>query len=149
MIITIIGETRDLDVDVRTALLLGAVVGSTDAAATFSIMRRLPVRPRIRATLEAESGFNDPPVIILVTVVASDAWYDAQGLEIAGLVVDAQVRRGGVGRALVAAAEAWARQAGVDDVILRSNVARSEAHAFYPSLGYTLIKTQHAYAKRL
>ncbi|WP_239456593.1 potassium/proton antiporter [Nocardioides solisilvae] len=76
-----------LDVDVRTALLLGAVVGSTDAAATFSIMRRLPVRPRIRATLEAESGFNDPPVIILVTVVASDAWYEAQGLEIAGLVL--------------------------------------------------------------
>ena len=70
-------------------------------------------------------------------------------VEIAGLVVDAQVRRGGVGRALVAAAEAWARQAGVEEIILRSNVARSEAHAFYPSLGYTLIKTQHAYAKRL
>jgi potassium/hydrogen antiporter len=76
-----------LDFDLRTSLLLGAVVGSTDAAATFSIMRRLPVRPRLRATLEAESGFNDPPVIILVTVVASDAWYEASGIEIAGLVV--------------------------------------------------------------
>lgn len=76
-----------LDVEPRTALLLGAVVGSTDAAATFSIMRRLPVRPRIRATLEAESGFNDPPVIILVTVVASDAWHTANGWEIAGLVL--------------------------------------------------------------
>lgn len=75
-----------LDVDVRTALLLGAVVGSTDAAATFSIMRRLPILPRIRSTLEAESGFNDPPVIILVTVVASDAWYVASGWEIAGRV---------------------------------------------------------------
>jgi potassium/hydrogen antiporter len=75
-----------LDVDVRTALLLGAVVGSTDAAATFAIMRRLPVVPRIRATLEAESGFNDPPVIILVTVVASDAWHRAEGWAIAGLV---------------------------------------------------------------
>ena len=76
-----------LDVDVRTALLLGAVVGSTDAAATFSIMRRLPIRPRLRATLEAESGFNDPPVIILVTVVASDAWSSANPLEIGGLVL--------------------------------------------------------------
>ncbi|WP_101524572.1 potassium/proton antiporter [Nocardioides houyundeii] len=75
-----------LDVEPRTALLLGAVVGSTDAAATFSIMRRLPVLPRIRATLEAESGFNDPPVIILVTVVASDAWHTASGLQIAGLI---------------------------------------------------------------
>ncbi len=76
-----------LDVDVRTALLLGAVVGSTDAAATFSIMRRLPIRPQVRATLEAESGFNDPPVIILVTVVASDAWSSSDPLQIGGLVL--------------------------------------------------------------
>ena len=70
-------------------------------------------------------------------------------VEINGLVVDAQARRGGVGRALVAAAEAWARQAGVRDIVLRSNVVRSEAHAFYPRLGYALVKTQHAYTKRL
>jgi N-acetylglutamate synthase-like GNAT family acetyltransferase len=70
-------------------------------------------------------------------------------VEITGLVVDAQLRRGGVGRTLVAAAEAWARQAGVHEIFLRSNVSRSEAHEFYPSLGYAVIKTQHAYAKRL
>lgn len=75
-----------LDVDGRTALLLGAVVGSTDAAATFSIMRRLPVKARVRATLEAESGFNDPPVIILVTVVTSDAWDTADPWGIGGLI---------------------------------------------------------------
>ncbi|MDV3221843.1 potassium/proton antiporter [Intrasporangium sp.] len=63
-----------LDVDLRTALLLGAVVSSTDAAAVFAVMRALPMRARTRATLEAESGFNDPPVIILVTLVVSDAW---------------------------------------------------------------------------
>lgn len=65
-----------LDVDVRTAVLLGAVVSSTDAAAVFAVMRTLPLRPRTRATLEAESGFNDPPVIILVTLVTSDLWHD-------------------------------------------------------------------------
>lgn len=75
-----------LDVDLRTALLLGAVVGSTDAAATFAVMRRLPIKPRLRATLEAESGFNDPPVIILVTVVVSDAWEQANAWSIAGLI---------------------------------------------------------------
>ena len=63
-----------LDVDLRTALLLGAVVSSTDAAAVFSVLRQLPIQRRLRAALEAESGFNDPPVIILVTVVTSDAW---------------------------------------------------------------------------
>lgn len=66
-----------LDVDVRTAILLGAVASSTDAAAVFAVLRRLPIRGRLRATVEAESGFNDPPVIILVTVVTSSAWADA------------------------------------------------------------------------
>lgn len=69
-----------LDVDVRTAVLLGAVVSSTDAAAVFSVLRRLQIRRRMRATLEAESGFNDPPVIILVSVVISDAWERANWL---------------------------------------------------------------------
>ncbi|WP_235530244.1 MULTISPECIES: potassium/proton antiporter [unclassified Nocardioides] len=76
-----------LDVDVRTALVLGAVVGSTDAAATFSVLRRMPIRPRLRSLLEAESGFNDPPVIILVTVVVSDAWDTANPWQIGGLIV--------------------------------------------------------------
>lgn len=66
-----------LDVDLRTALVLGAVVSSTDAAAVFAILRRLPVRPRMRALLEAESGANDPPVIVLVVVVTSDLWESA------------------------------------------------------------------------
>jgi cell volume regulation protein A len=68
-----------LGVEIRTALLMGAAVSSTDAAAVFAVLRRLPVPiPRdLRARLEAESGFNDPPVIILVAIVASEAWADA------------------------------------------------------------------------
>lgn len=69
-----------LDVDLRTAVLLGAVVSSTDAAAVFSVLRRLPLRRRPGATLEAESGFNDPLVIILVTIVVSDGWEQADPL---------------------------------------------------------------------
>ncbi len=76
-----------LDVDLRTAVLLGAVASSTDAAAVFAALRNLPVRSRLRATVEAESGFNDPPVIILVTVVTSSAWTEASPWGIAGLMV--------------------------------------------------------------
>lgn len=69
--------------------------------------------------------------------------------EIGGLVVDANARRTGAGRALVAAAEAFALAEGFVRVRVRSNVARTEAHAFYPALGYARIKTQHNYEKRI
>jgi GNAT superfamily N-acetyltransferase len=70
-------------------------------------------------------------------------------VEIVGLVVAADARRGGIGRSLVAAAERWTRERGLDAVFLRSNVVRPEAHPFYEGLGYARTKTQHAYLKRL
>jgi potassium/hydrogen antiporter len=63
-----------LGIELRTAVILGAVVGSTDASAVFSVLRRLPLRRRVAATLEAESGLNDAPVAVLVVLASSDAW---------------------------------------------------------------------------
>ncbi|WP_432557597.1 potassium/proton antiporter [Granulicoccus sp. GXG6511] len=80
-----------LDVDWRTAVIFGAVASSTDAAATFAILRRLPVVHRIRQTLEAESGFNDPPVIVLIAVVISDAWFE---MSPAGMLTSAAFQLG-------------------------------------------------------
>ncbi|WP_326736734.1 potassium/proton antiporter [Streptomyces sp. NBC_01022] len=63
----------------RQALIIGAVVSSTDAAAVFSVLRKVPLPARITGVLEAESGFNDAPVVILVvafsTVGPVDSWY--------------------------------------------------------------------------
>jgi cell volume regulation protein A len=95
-----------LDVDVRTAVLLGAVASSTDAAAVFAVMRTLRLRPRTRATLEAESGLNDPPVIILVTLVVSDLWF---GLDPASALLGflQQMVVGAVAGLVVAGAAKW------------------------------------------
>ena len=53
-----------------TAVLIAAVVSSTDAAAVFATLRRLPLPRRVTAALEVESGLNDAPVILLVLAVS-------------------------------------------------------------------------------
>jgi cell volume regulation protein A len=60
-----------LDVSWGFALLLAAVIGSTDAAAVFAALRRLPLPRRLAAAIEAESGLNDAPAILLVTTLAA------------------------------------------------------------------------------
>jgi N-acetylglutamate synthase-like GNAT family acetyltransferase len=69
--------------------------------------------------------------------------------EICGLVVAEGQRASGVGRRLVEAVEQWARGRGLEQVSVRSNVARPESHPFYEKVGYTRLKTQHAYRKKL
>jgi len=75
-----------LDTSGRTALLLAAAVSSTDAAAVFSVLRRLPLRTRLRSILEAESGLNDAPAIVLITLASSDEWGHTPLWETLGLV---------------------------------------------------------------
>lgn len=80
----------------QAALLMGAVVSSTDAAAVFSVLRKVPLPRRLTGVLEAESGFNDAPVVLLVVTFSSldslhDPWYFLVGeivMELAiGLVI--------------------------------------------------------------
>ena len=69
------------------AVLLGAVTSPTDAAAVFSVLRVVPLPRRLGGALEAESGLNDAPTVVLVTLVSSGA-LAANGLfGAAGIVV--------------------------------------------------------------
>ncbi|WP_100479567.1 potassium/proton antiporter [Mycobacteroides abscessus] len=65
-VVTAFGAHVLLRMDWQLALLLGAIVSSTDAAAVFSVLRVLPLPRRLAGLLEAESGFNDAPAVILV-----------------------------------------------------------------------------------
>nr|WP_298120778.1 GNAT family N-acetyltransferase [uncultured Pseudoxanthomonas sp.] len=69
--------------------------------------------------------------------------------EITALIVDPQARRLGLGQRLVDAACDWIREQDGTDVFVRSNILRPESHAFYPSAGFALAKTQHVYVRRL
>ncbi|MFJ4435184.1 potassium/proton antiporter [Streptomyces sp. NPDC088923] len=77
--ITALGAHYVVGLDWRPALIIGAVVSSTDAAAVFSVLRKVPLPSRITGTLEAESGFNDAPVVILVVAFSTagpvEHWY--------------------------------------------------------------------------
>jgi potassium/hydrogen antiporter len=79
------------------ALLLAAVISSTDAAAVFATLRRLPLPRRLAASLEAESGLNDAPVILLVTALAGSlTGAVVQPWWLIGLVVAAELAGGAV-----------------------------------------------------
>lgn len=69
------------------AILLGAVCSPTDAAAVFSVLRVVPLPKRVTGALEAESGLNDAPTVVLVTLVASGAVGEHGLLGTTGIVV--------------------------------------------------------------
>ncbi|MFC4856239.1 potassium/proton antiporter [Actinophytocola glycyrrhizae] len=63
----------------RVALLWGAVLASTDAAAVFSVLRNISVGKRLVGALEIESGMNDAAAYLVVVLLASGStatWVD-------------------------------------------------------------------------
>jgi cell volume regulation protein A len=91
------------------AILLGAVVASTDAAAVFSTLRFTHIRRRLARTLEAESGGNDPMAIALTLGLI--AWIKHPAGYGAGDVVLLVLRQLGLGLVIgvvLGAVASWA-----------------------------------------
>ena len=84
----------------RIALLLGAVLAPTDAAAVFSVLRRLPLPPRLSGMLEAESGLNDAPAVLAVSLLSGTGPHPAGPVLIPGLVGYALVAGAAIGLAI-------------------------------------------------
>lgn len=133
--------------DAESIAALSAELGYTADAKT--------IRRRIQAIRESNRDLLPAAVDARDTVIG---WLQAHAthvlesgfrVEITGLVVSPAFRRLGIGRALVAEAEQWARKQGAEAVVVRSNASRTESHAFYPALGYSCTKTQRVYRKAL
>jgi cell volume regulation protein A len=76
VLIVAVGAHFLLGLSWETSVLLGAVTSPTDAAAVFSVLRVVPLPKRLTGALEAESGLNDAPVIVLVTLISTGALAD-------------------------------------------------------------------------
>ena len=85
------------DLSQAEALLMGAVVGSTDAAAVFATLRFTTLRRRLVATLETESGGNDPAAVALTLGLI--AWITASAPSVVDFAV-LVVRQLGLGLAI-------------------------------------------------
>jgi GNAT superfamily N-acetyltransferase len=64
-----------------------------------------------------------------------------------GLVVDEAYRKKGIGKILMAAAEKWSIDQGLPKLLFSSRMIRKDAHRFYESLGYKVIKESYFFQK--
>ncbi len=127
------------------AALAGELGYPVTAATIGQRLARLATTPRTDAVLVAVDR-ADLPVGWLHVGLREALEHGRRG-EILGLVVSGTTRGGGIGRALVAAAERWVAERGETEITVRSNAARTESHPFYLRLGYQRVKTSEVYRR--
>lgn len=133
----------------------------TDAEAVTELSAQLGYETMptqlVRRFLALQQGPNNG-LFVAVRDAEAVGWLHAYGVllletdgyaEIGGVVVDAAVRRQGVGRLLVQQAGVWTAAHGFGELRLRSGLHRREAHAFYERLGYELAKTSYMFRKEV
>jgi potassium/hydrogen antiporter len=106
-VITGVAAYAVFHLSVTQSLLLGAVVGSTDAAAVFSQLRFTRLRRRLTRLLEAESGVNDPMAVALTIGLIEWIQHSDYGIVDLTLLLVRQLGLGLVVGVAVGAAAAW------------------------------------------
>jgi GNAT superfamily N-acetyltransferase len=133
----------DADAVHRLAVQLGY---PTTPAATLARVRAV-LASNVADAFVAEDA--EGRVLGWAHVFAAPFLESGPNAELGGLVVDESARGRGIGTALVARAESWTRERGIRKLCLRSNVVRTEAHAFYQKLGFAIQKSQFKFQKEV
>ena len=112
----------------------------------------------LAARLPAVAASPDAVLLVAGTAEEVHGWIHVElkrsllaplGAQVMGLVVDERRRSEGIGAALLAAGEAWARERGCRSMLVGTRVTRERAHRFYRRAGYDLLKTSHFFEKAL
>src|SRR5665811_956493 len=85
--IVAVGAHYLLGLEWQLAILLAAVTSPTDAAAVFSMLRTVPLKKSVLGTLEAESGLNDAPTVLLVVAVSTGTVGDHSPAVFLGIII--------------------------------------------------------------
>lgn len=110
------------------------------------------VKRRVLGGKESEIVYvveSDSNVVGWIDCKMSQSYMLEPYCEIAGLVVEENERSKGIGKQLLLAAEAWAREHGTRKMLVRSNVKRERAHNFYLGNGYQITKQSMVFNKLL
>jgi GNAT superfamily N-acetyltransferase len=123
-------EASDSDALARLCTQLGYPAQASEMPARLS---RLHNDPNARAFVAVD---GDEVHGLITTHVRYTMNHAAPIAQITLLVVDEAQRGRGIGRALVTASEAWARECGCQRIVVTTALHRADAHAFYESVDY-------------
>ena len=129
-------EIRGIEPDdaAAAALLSGELGYPIDASGMRARIEHLAAQPDHAVFVATRNG----EVIGWIHVLGVLHMQAEPRAEIGGLVVTASARSGGIGARLVQRAEQWASAQGFATVLVRSQIARDDAHRFYLREGYEL-----------
>lgn len=108
-----------------------------------SRIEKLPGDDRLLLAVEGEFLYGYAHLRIAHDLI------DSETAVVVSVIVREDKRRQGVGSRLIAASETWARQSGRSRLLLRTDVIRTGAHAFFVALGYDGSSTQLEFIRHL
>ncbi|MCK5053100.1 MAG: GNAT family N-acetyltransferase [Anaerolineales bacterium] len=109
----------------------------------YSRLDNLPREDRLILAVDGENLYGYAHLRIAHDLV------EAETAVVVSVLVREDRRRQGIGSRLVSAAETWARQSGRSRLLLRTDVTRSGAHAFFVAQGYEECSTKLEFIRNL